>query len=86
MAGHFQNLVLCAWPPRRGKIPASAMLRAGFLFGTGEYAPSCAGGVPDILTGIGYLRRQLSPQAEGPGARVCEQKTIKGQYFRQLKV
>ena len=31
----------------------------------GEYAASCAGGVPNILTSLGYYDGGLSPQAEG---------------------
>lgn len=48
----------------------------------GEYATSCAGGVPNILTSIGYYDGGLSPQAEGQdGYCLAKKVTIKGQVY-----
>jgi hypothetical protein len=55
---------------------------SGLPLRNGEYATSCAGGVPDILTSIGYYDGKLSPQAEGQDG-YCPVKivTIKGQVY-----
>jgi hypothetical protein len=55
---------------------------SGLPLRNGEYATSCAGGVPDILTSIGYYDGRLSPQAEGQGGYCPAKKvTIKGQVY-----
>ena len=48
----------------------------------GEYATSCAGGVPDTLTSIGYYDGSLNPEAEGQsGYCPAEKVAIKGQVY-----
>jgi hypothetical protein len=55
---------------------------SGLPLRNGEYATSCAGGLPNILTSIGHYDAILFPHAEGqdgscPGKKV----TIKGQVY-----
>jgi hypothetical protein len=55
---------------------------SGLPLRNGEYAASCTGGVPDILTSIGYYNGSLSPQAEGQdGYCPAKKVTTKGQVY-----